>query len=84
MEPNNSPMNSSQLVLELDWGKEPWQGRTPRSLTGAPKVLFFRQKPPSHEVFFDSEQLEFWPVEKATQKEEPRAISPGASLLLEP
>jgi len=22
-----------QLTLALDWGKEPWQGRTPRSLT---------------------------------------------------
>jgi len=23
----------AQLVLELDWGSEPWEGRTPRSLT---------------------------------------------------
>ncbi len=22
-----------QLLLELDWGSEPWAGRTPRSLT---------------------------------------------------
>ena len=29
----NSSRVGEQLLLALDWGKEPWQGRTPRSLT---------------------------------------------------
>ena len=27
--------HGDQLSLDLDWGKEPWQGQSPRSLTKA-------------------------------------------------
>jgi len=77
--------DGDQLRLELDWGCEPWEGRTPRSLTSARKALFLRPEPHRHEVFFDPEQLELWPLDRATQREEPPPFfRAGASLLLEP
>ncbi len=75
------PHDGDQLRLELDWGSEPWEGRSPRALTKVALSLFLRQKPPRHEVYVDPEQLEFWPVDEATQKEGPRA-TPGAPLLV--
>ena len=73
--------DGDQLLLELDWGREPWQGRSPRLLTKAGLALFSRQKPPCHEVFFDPEQLEFWPVDGATLREGPPPIRVGAPLV---
>ncbi len=75
--------DGDQLRLQLFDG-EPWNGVSPRVLTRSAKALFLRQKPPRHEVFFDPEQLELWPVHRAAQIEELPRISGGASLLLEP
>ncbi len=55
------PRVSDQLRLELFKGV-PWDGKSPRVLTKGGKALFLRQKPPSHEVFVDPEQLELWPI----------------------
>jgi len=79
----NSPMNSDQLNLDL-WPGVPWGGQSPWSLTRSHSSLFLRQKPPSHEVFFDPEQLELWPLTLATKKERAPLVLRGASLLLEP
>ena len=45
-------MNSTQLNLRLDWGCEPWEGRSPRSLTQAPKALFLSQEAQKDDCFF--------------------------------
>ncbi len=79
-------MNAStdQRQLELDLFPEvPWNGHSPRALTRRHIPLFLRQKPPSHEVFFDPEQLELWPESLATQREGPPRISEGAPLLVD-
>jgi len=65
------------------WDGEPWEGVAPRALTAVAFGLFLRQKPPRHEVFFDPEQLELWPVDGATQREGSRRVSPGAPLLVD-
>ncbi len=78
----NCSVISEQFELELFPGV-PWNGRCPRALTSASKALFLRQKPPSHEVFFDPEQLEFWPETLATQREGPRQLVVGAPSLFE-
>ena len=77
------PPDGDQLKLGL-WRDQPWDGLSPRALTRGYSFLFLRQKPPRHEVFFDPEQLEFWPVDRATQMEEPPPFLAGAPLLLEP
>ncbi len=68
--------DGDQLRLDL-FRSVPWDGLSPRGLTRGSLGLFSRQKPPRHEVFFDPEQLELWPVEGHT---EVRAApgSPGA------
>jgi len=76
-------MNSGQLELGL-WKDLPWAGKSPRALTRGYSFLFLRPEPPRHEVFFDPEQLELWPIDLATKREEPPGFSRGASLLLEP
>jgi len=44
-----------QLVFELDWGKEPWEGRSPRSLTrGSCVVDNFSVLCPSREAHIAS------------------------------
>ena len=73
-------VEGEQLQLELYPGV-PWAGRSPRALTVARKALFLRPEPPSHEVFFDLEQLEFWQIEPAAKREGPRRYV-GAPLLL--
>ncbi len=78
-----SPRDGDQLRLDL-FVDEPWDGQCPRGLTRGFIPLFLRQKPPSHEVFFDPEQLELWPIEEPHRKKSPRRAAPGASLLLEP
>jgi len=79
----NLSVNSDQLRLRL-FDDLPWDGVSPRFLTRGFIPLFLRQKPPSHEVFFDPEQLELWPEASATQREEPQPelVRVGASLLL--
>ena len=80
-EPATSSMNSDQLELAL-FEELPWQGRSPRVLTKGFIPLFLRQKPPSHEVFFDPEQLELWPIDRPHREKSLRRKAPGASLLL--
>jgi len=49
-----------QLELELDWGREPWQGRTPRSLCNVDKSVTL-PKPARVDAFFtDPAQLQLW------------------------
>ncbi len=72
---------SEQLLLEL-WPGEPWQGVSPRALTRSRMGLFLRRKPPRHEVFFDADQLELWPVEGHTKRDAPPSPSGGAPLLI--
>ncbi len=74
------PRDGEQYLLGLKWESEPWEGWTPRSLTRCQSLLFLRPEPPSHEDYFDSEQLELWPVTEATLSEGPRHL-PGAPLL---
>ncbi len=72
-----------QLVLALDWGREPWQGRTPRSLTGAGIRLFSRREV-AEPVRFSSDplQMELWPAEQPARSEGPRRLVAGAPLLV--
>ncbi len=79
---NELTRDGEQLEFRL-FDSEPWDGRSPRALTKARKALFLRQKPPSHEVFFDPEQLEFWPETLATQKDAPPVRYGGAPLLVD-
>jgi len=81
MRARGSSRDCVQLEFDLFAGV-PWQGRSPRALTRAFFPLFLRQKPPSHEVFFDPEQLELWPIEGLHRKKSLRRVSAGASLLL--
>ncbi len=77
------PRDGDQLRLDLFRGV-PWDGQSPRVLTRGFIPLFLRQKPPSHEVFFNPEQLELWPIEAPPREKSPRGSTPGASLLLKP
>ncbi len=81
--PVDPSRDQRQLNLDLFRGI-PWDGLSPRVLTRGFIPLFLRRKPPSHEVFFDREQLEIWPAEWPPRMKRPRVSSPGASLLLEP
>ncbi len=83
MSGSSSHRDCDQLELGL-WKDQPWAGKSPRSLTRAFIPLFLRQKPPSHEVFFDPEQLELWPIDRPHREKSPRRAAAGASLLLEP
>ncbi len=56
------PRDGEQYCLRLFEGV-PWEGRSPRGLTRGRFALFSSQSAPPHEVFFDREQLEFWPVD---------------------
>ncbi len=78
----NSPHDGDQLRFSLDWGKEPWEGRSPRSLTKVAILLFLRPEPPGHEVFFDPEQYDLWPDDVATQKDGAPSVL-GAPLLVD-
>ena len=83
MEPVIPSRVSDQLNLPLFEGV-PWEGQSPRALTRARKALFLRPEPPRHEVFFDPEQLELWPVHRGHKDRRAPLILRGASLLLEP
>ena len=76
------PHDGDQLRLDLFKGV-PWDGRSPRGLTGEGKGLYLRPEPYLHEVrTMDPEQLELWPVEVPTLKEKPpRFVYEGAPLL---
>ena len=76
----DTPHDSVQLELDLFPGV-PWNGRCPRVLTRGVLGLFLRPEPPRHEVFFDPEQLEFWPVNRPHRKRGRRAVPPAPSLL---
>ncbi len=75
--------DGDQLELDLFPG-EPWNGQAPRALTKSRTALFLRPEPHRHEVFFDADQLELWPVHVPHRKKSPRRSTAGASLLLEP
>ena len=70
--------------LELDlFAGEPWRGRSPRGLTRVRISLFLRREPPSHEVYLDPAQLDFWRRgSKATTKKNAPGKQPGAPSLL--
>ena len=70
---------SVQLDLFEDVMRQPWQGRSPRGLTRAAKLLFFRQAPQRTPDIFDGDQLTLFPelVKKAPQ------VYRGAPLLQE-
>jgi len=54
-------MNSTQLSLRLEWGREPWEGRSPRGLTRASKALFLRREPQKDDRFFvDPDQYDLF------------------------
>jgi len=57
-------MNSSQLDLwEVELAALPWQGRSPRGLTKARKVVFLRREPLKDERFFvDPDQIDLFPA----------------------
>jgi len=75
--------DGGQYRLQLFTGS-PWDGLSPRVLTRRFILLFLRQKPPRHEVFFDPEQIEIWPGLFGHQKERPPPkLSVGAPLLQE-
>jgi len=79
--PGNYSREQLQLELQLFPGV-PWDGKAPRALTVARKALLLRQKPPSHEVFVDPEQLELWPIEGPHGKKASPAPAGGAPLLM--
>ena len=82
MAPGAPSVHSDQLNLELFPGV-PWDGHSPRALTRVAQILILRRAPPLHEVFFNADQLEFWPLERPHRKKSLARISGGASLLLE-
>ncbi len=70
-----------QFELDLFPGV-PWGGRSPRGLTRVKISLFLRQEPPSHGVYPDPAQLDFWRRgSKATKRKRPPPTA-GASTLL--
>ena len=69
-----------QLLLPLFEGV-PWDGRSPRGLTKVGLGLYLGPEPPRHEVHLPPEQFELWPIQGATQREEPRWLYTGAPLL---
>ncbi len=71
--------DGDQFRLQLFPGV-PWDGQSPRALTRGGLALFLRPEPPSHEVFFDPEQLELWPVERPPMNKGP-FVYEGAPLL---
>ena len=75
------PPDGDQLVLALDWGSEPWEGRSPRGLTKGFIPLFLRQAPPKKRERRREcpEQLALFEGGKGR-----RGFSPAAPLLLEP
>ena len=75
-------MNSEQLELELFRGL-PWDGRSPRVLTKGFIPLFLRQKPSPHEVFFNADQLELWPIDRPHREKTPPSPYGGAPLLVD-
>ncbi len=78
---NDILRDGDQLELDLFPGV-PWQGHAPRALTRVKSGLFLRQEPPSHGVYLDPAQLDFWRGRsKATMKKRPPREE-GASLLL--
>ncbi len=78
------PRDGDQLRLDL-FREVPWDGRSPRGLTRVQIGLFFKRELPEAVRFHaDPAQYDLWPVERRVQRKEPRAASPGASLLLEP
>ena len=71
-----------QFVLDLFPG-EPWDGRSPRSLTRVlTGGLFFRPEPPGHEVELDAMQLDFFRGRSKAAKKKRPPQAEGASLLL--
>ena len=70
--------------LELDlFAGQPWRGRSPRGLTRVRIALFFRQEPPSHAVYLDPAQLDFWRRRsKATPSKKAPSKQLGAPSLL--
>ena len=67
-----------QFELRLFPG-EPWEGRSPRSLTRGWKALFLKPEAPSHELRTDELQLDlFWPPKKAVQERRLRRDCAGA------
>ena len=82
MSPAASSREQQQLELGLFRGV-PWDGHSPRALTRVRTGLILRQAPPFHEVFFNADQLELWPIERSHREKSPRTSGPGASLLLE-
>ncbi len=48
-------------MLGLVWSREPWDGRSPRSLTKARLGFIFKAEPQKHERFFvDPDQLDLF------------------------
>jgi len=77
------PRDGDQLRLAL-FVDVAWDGRSPRVLTKGFIPLFLRRKPPPHEVFFDEDQLELWPIERPHRKKSPdRVVSVGAPSLFD-
>ena len=73
---------SDQFELDLFPGV-PWGGCSPRALTRVQISLSLRQEPPSHEVYLDSAQLDFWPGgSRATKRKKAMGKQPSAPLLL--
>ncbi len=71
---------SDQLELDLFPG-EPWNGRSPRGLTRAGEVVYFKRERGATRSM-DPLQLEIWPVPpRATRKRRSRPAA-GASTLL--
>lgn len=68
-----------QLQLDLDWGREPWEGWLPGALTKGRKVLFLRPEPPCHEVDMHSEQLDLFRNKWLPEVNAPPRISRGGA-----
>jgi len=76
-----TPRVGEQYVLDLFKGV-PWDGRSPRVLTRGRSALFLRREPPSHAVYVDPEQLDFWRRRsQATQRKKPPPTVGAPSLL---
>jgi len=49
-----------QLSLDLDWGREPWNGVSPRYLTSVDNSLRLSEPATVDDEFTDPAQLRFW------------------------
>ena len=60
---------SEQLQLDLDWGREPWQGISPRYLTRAPLKRTLSKPATVDEIYMDPAQLmfEFFELDPSVQ-----------------